>query len=55
MLDREGGDSPSPEDDIEGGLSIDEVGTLRIKKMPFVKPFVLFSILVTSICHHDLN
>merc|ERR1719317_1203757 len=25
MLDREGGDSPSPEDDIEGGLSIDEV------------------------------
>ena len=27
MLDREGGDSPSPEDDIEGGLSIDEVGT----------------------------
>merc|ERR1719462_855341 len=25
MLDREGGDSPSPEDDVEGGLSIDEV------------------------------
>ena len=25
MLDREGGDSPSPEDEADGGLSIDEV------------------------------
>ena len=25
MLEREGGDSPSPEDEIDGGLSIDEV------------------------------
>ena len=40
MLDREGGDSPSPEDDIEGGLSIDEVGTsLRESKNAFAKSF----------------
>ena len=40
MLDREGGDSPSPEDDIEGGLSIDEVGTsLREAKNAFAEPF----------------
>ena len=25
MLEREGGDSPSPEDEIDGGLNIDEV------------------------------
>ena len=40
MLDREGGDSPSPEDDIEGGLSIDEVGTsFREAKNAFAKPY----------------
>ena len=30
MLDREGGDSPSPEDEIDGGLSIDEVERMKI-------------------------
>ena len=40
MLDREGGDSPSPEDDIEGGLSIDEVGiSLRGAKKSCANPF----------------
>ena len=40
MLDREGGDSPSPEDDIEGGLSIDEVGIpLRQAKNACANPF----------------
>ena len=26
MLDREGGESPGPEDEVDGGLSLDEVG-----------------------------
>ena len=40
MLDREGGDSPSPEDDIDGGLSIDEVGAPFCKaKNAFAKPY----------------
>ena len=29
MLEREGGDSPSPEDEIDGGLSIDEVESMK--------------------------
>ena len=29
MLEREGGDSPSPEDEIDGGLSIDEVERMK--------------------------
>ena len=41
MLDREGGDSPSPEDDIEGGLSIDEVGT----SLPEAKKCLLVNLL----------
>ena len=48
MLDREGGDSPSPEDDIEGGLSIDEVGTsLCEAKNAFAQPYS-FPIQYTS-------
>ena len=40
MLDREGGDSPSPEEDIEGGLSIDEVWiSLREEKNACANPF----------------
>ena len=45
MLDREGGDSPSPEDDIEGGLSIDEVGTsLREAKKSFLSNLLSYPV-----------
>ena len=45
MLDREGGDSPSPEDDVEGGLSIDEVGTsLREAKKSFLSNLLSYPV-----------
>ena len=47
MLEREGGDSPSPEDEIDGGLSIDEVE--QVKTLNFGWTWQLHQIL-TCVC-----
>ena len=48
MLEREGGDSPSPEDEIDGGLSIDEV----MKIMKILNVHCLQNLHVTSLNVH---
>ena len=46
MLDREGGDSPSPEDEADGGLSIDEVWMASFHYSKLQSTAVMYGITV---------